>query len=103
MFFFIKIAKKGFYYLQVMTWGAGLGGELTWCAGPSRGCDVALRPGGRATTGPRVAQVALTRGRRPRERVHADAREGRHVACGFACGGSTGIVGPGWVLGAVTH
>ena len=30
--------------------------------------------------GPREAQVALTRGRRPRRRAHADAREGRHVA-----------------------
>ena len=27
----------------------------------ARGCDVALRPRGRATTGPRGAQVALTR------------------------------------------
>ena len=45
--------------------------------------------------GPREAQVALTRGRRPRGRAHADAREGRHVACrGFAGGGPTGIVGP---------
>ena len=31
--------------------------------------------------GPREAQVALMRGRRPRGQVHADAREGRHVAC----------------------
>ena len=30
--------------------------------------------------GPRKAQVALTRGKRPRGRAHADAREGRHVA-----------------------
>ena len=76
-------------------WRAGPGSELTWHAGPARGCDVALRPRGRATAGPREAQVALTRGRRPRGRVHADAREGRHVACeGFAYGGPTGIVGP---------
>ena len=27
----------------------------------ARGCDVALRPRGRATAGPRGAQVALTR------------------------------------------
>ena len=31
--------------------------------------------------GPREAQVVLTRGRRPPGRAHADAREGRHVAC----------------------
>ena len=30
--------------------------------------------------GPREAQVALTRGRRPRRRVHVGARVGRHVA-----------------------
>ena len=81
-----------------MTWRAGPGGELTWCAGPARGCDVALRPRGRATAGPREAQVALTCGRRPRGRVHVGAREGRHVACGggggYAYGGPTGIVGP---------
>ena len=69
-------------------------GELTWRAGPARGWDVALRPRGRATPGPREAQVALRGGRRPRERVHADAHEGRHVACGFAYGGPTGTVGP---------
>ena len=38
--------------------------------------------------------MALTCGRRPRERVHANAREGRHVACGLAYGGPTGRVGP---------
>ena len=48
-----------------MMWRAGPGGELTWHAGPARGCDVALRPRGRATAGPREAQVALTRGKRP--------------------------------------
>ena len=61
-------------------WRAGPGGELTWHAGPTGGCDVALRPRDRATTGPREAQVALMRGRRPRGRVHADAQEGRHMA-----------------------
>ena len=66
---------------QVMTWRAGPCGEMTWHAGPVRGSDVALRPCGRATADPREAQVALTRGRRPRGRVHADTREGRHVAC----------------------
>ena len=42
---------------------------LTWRAGPLRGCDAALRPRGRATGGPRGAQVAhraRTRGRWPR-------------------------------------
>ena len=68
-------------------WPAGQGGELTWRAGPPRGCDAALRPCGRATGGPREAQEAhraRTCGRRPRLStwVHADAREGRHVAMG---------------------
>ena len=63
-------------------WRAGPGGELTWPTGPARGCDVALRPRGRATGGPREPQVALMRGRRPRRRVHADGRQGRHVADG---------------------
>ena len=42
---------------------------LTWHAGPPRGCDAELRPRGRATSGPRRAQVAhraRARGRRPR-------------------------------------
>ena len=42
---------------------------LTWRAAPPRGCDAALRPRGRATGGPREAQVvnrARTGGRRPR-------------------------------------
>ena len=37
-----------------------------WRAGPQHGCDVALRPHGRATHGPREAHVAQTRDRRPR-------------------------------------
>ena len=70
-----------------MTWRAGPGGELTWHAGPTRECDAALRPRGRAAGGPREAQAAhwaRTRGRRPRvsTQVHADARVGRHVAMG---------------------
>ena len=70
-----------------MTWRARPGGKLTWRAGPPHGCDAALRPRGRAAGGPREAQVAhrvRTRGRRPRvsTQVHADAREGRHVAGG---------------------
>ena len=63
-----------------MTWRAGLANELTWRAGPPRGCNVALRPRGRGTGGPREVQVAhraRTHGRRRRmsTRVHADARE----------------------------
>ena len=54
--------------------------RLMWCAGPPRGCDVALMPRGRATGGPCGAQVALTRGRRPRRRLHVGARVGRHVS-----------------------
>ena len=60
-------------------WRVGPAGELTWCAGPPRGCDAALRPRGRAAGGPREAQVALRpRGRRPRVStwVHPDARVG---------------------------
>ena len=48
-----------------MTWRVGPGDELTWHAGPPRGCDAALRPHGRAASGPREAQVghrARTRG-----------------------------------------
>ena len=40
--------------------------------------------------GPREAQVALTRGRRPHGRVHVGARVGRHVAGRLADGGPTG-------------
>ena len=45
---------------------------------------------------------AASRGRRPSGRVHVSARVGRHVAGGFASGGSTGIVGPGNIGGTVT-
>ena len=48
------------------------------------------RPRDRAARGPREAQVARTRGRRPHRRVNADAREGRHVAGGLAGEGPTG-------------
>ena len=74
----------------MMTWRAGPGGELTWHAGPARGCDVALRPRGRATAGPREAQVVLTRGKRPRGRPEGTPRGTK----GFAQGGPTGIVEP---------
>ena len=68
-----------------MTWRAGPSDELTWCAGPPRGCDEALRPCGRVAGGPREVQEAhraRTRGRRTRvsTRVHVGARVGRHVA-----------------------
>ena len=83
-----------------MTWQAGPAGTLTWHAGPPRGCDAALRPHGRAAGGPREAQEthrARTRGRRPRvsTRVHADAREGRHVAGKAGRWRAHGIVSPG--------
>ena len=64
-----KSRKKGFTYLQVLTWRTRPAGELTWHAGPPHGCDVALRPRGRAASGPHEAHVAhraWTRGRRPR-------------------------------------
>ena len=58
---------------------------LTWHARPPCGCDVALRPRGRAAGCPREAQVphrTPTHGRRPRVStgVHADGREGHHIA-----------------------
>ena len=73
--------------------------ELTWRTGPPRGCGAALRPRGRAVGGPREAQVvhmARTRGRRPlvSTRVHADAREGHHVAGKVGKWRAHGLVGP---------
>ena len=81
--------------MQVLTWRAASARKLTWHTGALRGCDVALRPCGRAAGGPHEPQVAhraRTRGRRPRRstRVHADAHEGHHVAGGLAFGGPTG-------------
>ena len=49
----------------------------TWRAGPSHGCDVALRPRGRAVGGPREAQEAhraQPRGRRPRDHAGPHGR-----------------------------
>ena len=64
-----------------------------------RGTTAWVRHGAEATWqspgGPREAQVALTRGRRPRGRAHADAREGRHVAGKDGSWRAHGIVGPG--------
>ena len=82
-----KSQNKGFTYPQMLTWRARPAGELTWHAGPLHGCDVALRPRGRAAGGPHEAHVAhraRTRGRRPRvsTRVHVGARVGRHVTGG---------------------
>ena len=76
-----------------MTWRASPADELTWRAGPPLGCDVALRPLGRATGGPREAQVAhraRTRGRRPRVSTRVHAREGTTWREGLAYGGPTG-------------
>ena len=64
-----KSQKKGFTFMQVLTWRARPAGELTWRVGPLRGCNLALRPRDRAAGGPREAHVAhraRTRGRRPR-------------------------------------
>ena len=47
--------------------------------------------------------MALTRGKRPCGRVHADACEGRHMPCGLAYRGPTGIVGPWLDFGVVTQ
>ena len=78
----------------MLTWRAGPTGELTWHAGPLHGCDVTLRPRGKAAGGPHEAQVAHKAQTWPEStqstRVHADAREGRHVAKGMAVGGPTG-------------
>ena len=78
-YFLLKNRKKGGTYLQVLTWRAGAAG-----ADLARGTTSKVRRGTKATWqspgAPREAQVALTRGRRPRRRAHADAREGHHVA-----------------------
>ena len=55
--------------------------------------------------GPRVAHAGrghMAKGHAT-TRVHVGAREGHHVARGFADGGPTGIVGPVKKLGAVTQ
>ena len=65
-----------------------------------------LRRGTKATwqrpSGPRAAQVVLTRGKGATRTGHVDAREGGHVAR-LVSGGPTGIVGPGYMFGAVTQ
>ena len=109
---FYLIFKVIFYLIKLQK-----GGELTAgddvAQGPrrqadmarrsARGCDVALRPRGRAMAGPRGAQVALARVAGGQAgRVHVGARVGHHVAGGFASGGPTSIVGPGNIGGTVT-
>ena len=93
-FSLLKSRKREFTYLQDDV-ASGPGGAMTWCAGPPRGCDAALRPCGRAEGGPREAQEAhraRTRGRRPhvstgpRERPCGVPRGRR----GSAYGGPTG-------------
>ena len=74
---------------------SGASGMLMWRTGPPRGCDAVLRPRGKAMGGPHEAQVANRArkgGKRPRvsTQVHADAREGCHVACELAYGGPMG-------------
>ena len=71
----------------MLMWRARSAVELMWRAGPPRGCDVALKPRGKAAGGPHEVHVvhrARTRGRRPRmsARVHVGACVGRHVASG---------------------
>ena len=66
-YFFTKIAKRGFITCRCWRGERELRRADTWCAGPPHGCDVALRPRGRAVGGPRGAQEAhraRTRGRR---------------------------------------
>ena len=77
-------------------WRAEPAGALTWHAGPPCGCEVALRPRGRAVGGPREA-----RGRTRRDHVAGVHAGPRGLPCraprgrGLADGGPTGIVGPG--------
>ena len=70
--------------------------RLTWRASPPRGCDVALRPRGRATGGQRGAQGgadAWQEATRTDPRGHpCGAPRGRQVG-----GGPMGIVGP-WLV-----
>ena len=59
----IKIAKRGCFFHRTHGWHGAC--KLTWRVGPTRGCDLALRPRVRAARGPREAQVARTCDRRP--------------------------------------
>ena len=90
IFYLIKSQKKGFTNLQADMASGGRRGAQDRL-GVRRGTEATWQSPG----GPRGAQVVLTRGRRPRGRVHVGARVGSHVAGGFASGGPTGIVGPG--------
>ena len=69
---------------------------------------MALRPRDKAAGGPREAQAVhreRTRGRRPRvsTQVHADAREGHHMACEIGIWRAHGLVGPCKEFGEVTQ
>ena len=79
--------------MQVMTWQARPGGELTWRAGPPHKCDAALRPRGRAKVS--HAQDAATGlgAKRPRKSTWALVW-GATWQEGTAVGGPMGIVGP---------
>ena len=69
------------------------------------GCDMALRPRGKAAHGPREAQVARE-WRRHVARGHASPREyprGRHVARGVGIWRAHGLVGHGNRIGALTQ
>ena len=77
----------------MLTWQAD-----TWRAGPPRGYDAVLRPHGRATGGPRGAQVAhMARtcvvATRPRGSTWVPVW-GATLQVGLAYGGPAGIVGP---------
>ena len=96
LIFLLKIAKKwGFFIPQTprMTRHGCRRG-----ARDQRRCDVALKPRGRAAHGPREAQVARTRGRRPRG-CPCGAPRGRGVVRWRA----HGLVGHGKYIGAVTQ
>ena len=58
-----------------------------------RRCDVARKAMWQSRACPREAQGARRRGRRPRGRVHVDAREGRHWQVGWQMEG-TRVSGP---------
>ena len=55
---------------QTVTWRV----ELMWHTRPQHGCDVALRPRGKAAHGPHEAHVAQTCGRRPRGSTQTPVR-----------------------------
>ena len=74
--------QKGVYFPQNQ--------RMTRGARDQRGCDTALRPRGRAAHGPREAQVACTRGRRPHESTRTPVRGAMWRVERLAVGGPTG-------------